>query len=128
MVDVEVRETPVAVLGLEMFAATILCAYAHDSEVGPGWVVKVDDIAVVELLLTDFTDVIGENPQGVFHRCANNSDNHESVAVSDGTGGSVYIVDHGGQGMPELSGFRKVHGKARAYCVPSNDSAVVLDG
>ena len=47
------------------------------------------------------------------------------AALPDGMDGNVDIVLHGDQG-PVLSGALKVHGRTRAYVVPSNKNSVVL--
>ena len=48
------------------------------------------------------------------------------VELPDGMDGNVDIVVHADQ-LPVLAvGVLKVHGKARAYVVPSNKNSVVL--
>ena len=75
-------------------------------------------------------NVTGSNPQRKSfpaRRLCNSASQAGSdvVALPDGIDGNVYIVLHGGQG-PLFSGDLKVHGRARAYVVPSNKNSVVL--
>ena len=48
------------------------------------------------------------------------------VALPDGMDGNVYIVLHADQAPVLQVGDSKVHGRTRAYVVPSNKNAVVL--
>ena len=74
-------------------------------------------------------NVTGSNPQRKSfpaRRLCNSASQAGSdvVELPDGMDGNVYIVVHAGQ-VPVLSNDLMVHGRARAYVVPSNKNAVV---